>query len=235
MLPEILLGRRILIVTGHYGSGKTELSVSLAMALSRNNETGFPRLALCDLDVVNPYFRSRERMDLLESVGVKVYGGIYGKGSAAEIPELSAAVRAPLDDKGCFTIIDAGGNDAGARILKQFSRYFTREERFTLAVVNASRPDTADVQMTLEQHEAIESALGFEIDGYANNTHMLMETTAATVEKGHRLCSELSAVTGRPLLWDCYPEKLVSAADVEKFSSATLPVGMYMRQTWLDK
>ena len=91
--------KRILIVTGHYGSGKTEFSVSLAMLRAHEKQRRYPRLALVDLDIVNPYFRSRERMSLLESVGVRVYGGIYSTGTSAELPELAANVRAPLEDK----------------------------------------------------------------------------------------------------------------------------------------
>lgn len=234
-LPDLPPGRRILIVTGHYGSGKTEFAVSLAMLLARENRTGFPRLALCDLDIVNPYFRSRERKELLESAGVKVYGGMFGKGATAEIPELAASVRAPLEDPGCFTIVDAGGNDSGALVLNQFSDLFTREARFTAAVVNASRPETRDPDGALAHIRSIERATGLGIDGLVSNTHMLMETKPADIVRGYALCSGLGGLLKKPVIAVAYPEKLVGASALSGISAPLVPLGMYMRETWLDR
>ncbi len=137
--------KRILIVTGHYGSGKTEFSVSLAMLLAEHDNRPYPRLALVDLDIVNPYFRSRERTSLLENAGIRVYGGVYKTEITAEIPELAADIRAPLEDKGCFVIVDAGGNDSGAKVLNQFKKYFTPGETDVLAVLNFNRFETRDI------------------------------------------------------------------------------------------
>ena len=114
--------RRMIVIAGHYGSGKTELAVSLAMQLAKARD--YPRLAVVDLDVANPYFRSRERMALLEGSGIAVYADTFhSTGGTAELPALTAALRAPLEDPGCQTIIDLGGNDAGARVLRQFGKY----------------------------------------------------------------------------------------------------------------
>ena len=226
---------RILIVTGHYGSGKTEFTVSLAMSLAKKNVTGFKRLAVCDLDVVNPYFRTRERTDELEAAGVKVYGGIYGKGTTAEIPEISPAVKAPMEDSDCFTIIDAGGNDAGARILKQFEKYFRSGDTYIAAVVNGSRPETMTVDGAYSQLESIQVELSMNIDGLISNTHMLMDTTSDDVHRGYNLCMSLSKRMGNRLLCVCYPEKLVRLSELEDIPAQKIPLGMYMRQSWLDK
>ena len=228
-------GCRILIVTGHYGSGKTEFAVSLAMALAADNTSGYPRIAVCDLDVVNPYFRSRERSDMLESVGVRVYGGIYGKGTTAEIPELSAAVRAPMEDAGCFTIIDAGGNDSGARILKQFEKYFSHNDTYIAAVVNASRPETSTTEGAIEQLMAIEAELGMDINGLVSNTHMLTETKASDIRRGYKFCQQLAENMSKEFLCVCYPEKLIDLSEISDIRVQKMPLGMYMRQSWLDK
>ncbi len=235
MSISLPLGRRILIVTGHYGSGKTEFAVSLAMALSKNNATGYEKIAVCDLDVVNPYFRSREQSELLESVGIHVYGGIYGKGTTAEIPEISPSVRAPLEDANCFTIIDTGGNDSGARILKQFEKYFSCDQTYLAAVVNASRPETSTLSLAYEQLSSIELALNMKIDGLISNTHMLMETSAEIIQRGYELCKSLSGKMGNDLLCVTYPESLVSIDELTTIPEQKFPLGMYMRQSWLDK
>ena len=96
--------KRIIVIAGHYGSGKTELAVSLALSLARQQEKAYPRLALVDLDVANPYFRSREQQELLRAHGVQVYSDTFGGSMTAELPALTAALRAPLEDDGCQTI-----------------------------------------------------------------------------------------------------------------------------------
>ena len=102
---------RILIVTGHYGSGKTEFSVSLAAYAAQNGSFGYEKTAVIDLDIINPYFRSREREKMLNDLGVSVYGSFFGgSGVTAEIPELSPTVRAPLYAKDTFSIFDSGVN-----------------------------------------------------------------------------------------------------------------------------
>ena len=139
--------RRMIVIAGHYGSGKTELAVSLALELARQEKRDYPRLAVVDLDVANPYFRSRERTALLEEHGVRVYGDVYhSTGAAAELPALTAALRAPLEDAGCQTIVDLGGNDAGARVLRQFGKYFEGDDHELWAVVNFRRYETLTVE-----------------------------------------------------------------------------------------
>ena len=230
-----LLNERILLVTGHYGSGKTEFSVSLAMVLAREQERRYQRLALVDLDIVNPYFRSRERLDLLENAGVRVYGGLYKTGATAEIPELAANIRAPLEDKGCFTIVDAGGNDSGAKVLNQFGKYFTPEDTRLLAVLNFNRFETRDIESAAAHVSAIENITGLAVGGIVNNTHLLRETTAETVLRGHVLCAEFCGRTGKALWCDCYPEGLVKEKDLAAIQGPLMPLGLYMRPTWLDK
>lgn len=235
--------KRILIVTGHYGSGKTEFSVSLAMLLAKRmadrhtqeNERLYPRLSVVDLDIVNPYFRSRERMSMLENSGVKVYGGVYKKEITAELPELAADIRAPLEDKGCRVIIDAGGNESGAKVLNQFMKYFTPDETAVLAVLNFNRFETRDIGSAIAHVRAIESVTGLTVEGIVNNTHLLRETTADMIKRGHKLCEEFCEKTGKVLWCDCYPEQLVPEDALKGISVYLMPLGLYMRPSWLDK
>lgn len=227
--------KRILIVTGHYGSGKTEFSVSLALLLSRMTEPAFPRIALVDLDIANPYFRSRERRGLLEENGVSVFGSLYKTEITAELPAMAANIRTPLEDKGCFVIIDAGGNDSGALVLNQFKKYFTTDETAVLSVLNFNRFETQDVPSAVGHIDAIEAVTGLHVEGIVNNTHLLRETTAETIQKGHALSCELCDGTGRQLWCDCYPEQLVPREKLASISEYLMPLGLYMRPTWLDK
>ena len=224
-------GRKI-VVTGHYGSGKTEFAVSLAILLAAENAG---KLALIDLDIINPYFRSRERRDLLEEAGIPVYGSVYKTEITAEFPALGADARAPLEDPNCRVIIDAGGNDSGAIVLIQFKKYLVDDETTVLAVINANRPETADVAGAIKNINAIEFATGLEVTGIINNCHLLRETTAETVVKGHDFCESICEETGKKLWCDCYPAGIVDPREISWLSAELFPMGLYMRPTWLDK
>jgi hypothetical protein len=226
--------RRITIITGHYGSGKTEFAVNLVLQLAAAGNEGSTKLAVADLDLVNPYFRSRERRGILEAAGVSVYGSTYKEEITAEIPALGASVRAPLEDKDCRLIVDAGGNDAGALVLRQFGKYFDSDCADVFLVVNGSRPDTRTAEGALGQLAAIQYAAGLKVTGLVGNTHLLRETTAADIRRGYALTRELSGLTSIPLIYTCYPGELISARDLEGIPGL-YPLKLYMRPTWLDK
>lgn len=226
--------KRITVVAGHYGSGKTEFSVSLAVWLARRGR--WPHYALVDLDIANPYFRSRERKDLLESLGVRVYGSFYDREITAELPALTAAARAPLENDSCRTIIDLGGDDSGAKVIHQFRRHLTADNHSFLLVVNGNRPRTRDPDGVLEHLYAIQAVTGLTVHGLINNTHMLRETTADDILRGHRLCRTVSEQTGLPLVCNAYPAALVDpAALADLAQEPLLPLGMYLRESWLDR
>ena len=223
--------RRKIIVTGHYGSGKTEFAVSLAMLLAARN-TG--KLALVDLDIVNPYFRSREQRDMLEHAGVSVYGSAYDSEITLELPALGSTVRAPLENPDCRVIIDVGGDDSGALVLNQYRKYLTDNDTTVLTVVNANRPETRYPEGALRHISAIEYITGLTITGIVNNSHMLRETTAEMIVAGHGLCGKICKETDKELWCDCYPDGIVDPDDLKGISGTLMPLGLYMRPTWLD-
>lgn len=227
--------RRIIVIAGHYGSGKTELAVSLALRLAGEKEKKYPRLAVVDLDIANPYFRSRERMQLLQEHGVSLYGDAFDStGATAELPALTAALRAPLEDEGCRTIIDLGGNDAGARVLRQFGKYFEGEQHELWTVVNFRRYETQTLDGARAHVEAIRGELQLPVNGLVNNTHLLRETTAEIIREGYERARELSGEMGIPLLYTCYPAGIVSPEALKGIPDL-MPLGLYMRPAYLDK
>jgi len=235
------IGRKT-IVTGHYGSGKTEFAVSLVMQLaeessglrSGKNES-YDSLAIIDLDIVNPYFRSREMRDMFENAGIGVYGSAFEKESTAELPALGASLRAPLENSTCRVIVDTGGNDSGALVLNQFSKYFTDDETTVLTIVNSNRPDTSEISGALEHIEAIEFITKLTVSYIVNNTHMLRETTTADIIKGHKFCEEICEKAGKQFLCSCYPEGIIDPQELAGLTGNLIPLGLYMRPTWLDK
>ncbi len=231
-MPE-LNDRRIRIVVGHYGSGKTEFSVNYAFQLAEQGH----KTALVDLDIANPYFRSRERQHQLEEKGIRVYSNTFGYDITTDLPAITAAVRAPLEDPDCQTVVDVGGNDLGARVLIQFEKYWRSPDSDLFCVVNANRPETGTAAGTMAHITRIEKETGLKITGLVNNTHLLRETKPEDVIKGHRLCREISEELGVPVKYDCCTEglekELLSTKESENL--ILFRMNLYMRDSWLDR
>lgn len=228
-LRDMAEGPRKIAVAGHFGTGKTEFAVSLAFALAAE---GIRPLALVDLDIENPYFRSREQGENLERAGVRVYSDAYGGKSATELQTIDPAIRAPLEDEGCRVICDLGGDPEGARLLNQYTRYFRSDARL-LFVVNKNRPGTDTVEKALGQLRSIEAVTGLRITGLVSNTHLLRLTRREDVLEGWAFAQALGKETALPVLCACCPRELLgSLADT---GLPLFPLGLYMRPTYLDR
>lgn len=180
------------VVAGHYGSGKTEFAVSLALREAARGR----RVALIDLDVVNPYFRSREAATPLEAAGVWVISSSLGHVATVEIPAIAPEVRAPIADPARDVIVDLGGDDVGARVVVQIRADLRRRGYELLLVVNAHRPETRDAAGVRRHLERIEAATGLTASGLVSATHLLRETTAADVRVFSVPANELAMRVG---------------------------------------
>ena len=229
-IHDIQTGPRKIAVTGHFGCGKTEIAVSLAMALAAGE--GEESLALCDLDIENPYFRSRERQDMLEAAGVKVYSDPFGGKNGSELQLITAAIRAPLEDPRCRVLLDCGGDNSGAMVLNQFKKYFADGFRL-VCVVNCMRPGTDSVEKAVGHIRAIEKATGLRVTELVSNAHLIRFTTAETVAGGWEFTCRVARECGLPARCACCAEALLPA--VEALGVPAFPIGMYMRDSYLDK
>lgn len=228
-MHQMAHGPRKIAVTGHFGCGKTEFAVSLAFALA---ELGIPNLALADLDVENPYFRSRERMDSLEKAGVRVYSDPFHGKNGSELQTLDPAIRAPLENPDFRVILDAGGDFTGAMILNQYKKFLQADTRL-LFVLNQNRPGTDTLEKALSQLRSIEDTTSLPVTGIISNSHFIRYTTAQDVLDGHEFALSLSEKTGIPVLCACCMESLVPSLANCGFD--IFPIGMYMRDSYLDK
>ena len=228
-LNNIRSGPRKIAVTGHFGCGKTELAVSLAVSLA---EAGEQNLALCDLDIENPYFRSRERQELLESKGIRVYSDPFDGKNGSELQVITAAIRAPLEDPGCRVLLDCGGDHSGAMVLNQFRKYFTDDFRL-LCVVNCMRPGTDSVEKAVSHIRAIEAATGLRVTELVSNAHLIRFTDADTVAEGWAFTKAVEKAAGVPALCACCTAAL--APELERRGIPVFPIGMFMRESYLDR
>ena len=216
---------RLLIVTGHFGTGKTEFSVNLALALAREGE----KVMMADLDIVNPYFRSRERREVLEGAGVRLITSSQDSENA-DMPSLPAEILTVLEDRSYRGVLDIGGDPDGARVLARYQPKITAEDYQLLFVSNANRPEVRKADDAISYLRCIEEVTGLRCGGLVNNTHLCGETTAEEILQGAELVREISEKTGIPVLCHTAEERLIP--ELESLKEPIFPISIQMKKPW---
>ncbi len=223
----MLNDKRIRIITGHYGSGKSEFSVNYAIKLSSMGK----KVAIADLDIVNMYFRSREKRKELESMGIKVIGSGVDTPSI-EVPSISPEVYGPLQDESYEAILDVGGNPVGARALGRYSNYFKEDNYDCLFVINANRPETQTVDDVIQYIEKIQDVARIKVTGLVNNTHLLKATSVEDVLRGQKLALAVEEETGIELKYISVLENVVPNLP-DNLKGKIFPINLMMRDEWM--
>ena len=225
MLATSFCSHRLSIVTGHYGTGKTEFAVNLALAMARDGE----RVMMADLDIVNPYFRSRERRTVLEEAGIRLISSSQAC-SDADVPALPAELLTILQDRSIRGILDIGGDPVGARVLARFQPRIVMEDYQLIYVLNANRPEVRETENAIAYLRGIEATTGLTCTAIVNNTHLCGETTEAEIRKGAALAAEVSKETGIPVLCHVAEEKFVPA--LSDLLETVFPITIQMKKPW---
>ncbi|MCL6557741.1 MAG: hypothetical protein K6U74_02860 [Firmicutes bacterium] len=219
--------RRISIFTGNFGSGKTEIALNFAQALRRDDR----EVTVVDLDIVNPYFRSRIVREYLISCGIKVVSP-EGRLSGADVPALPPAIRGVLDGYGGYGVFDVGGDDLGATVLGRFQRYMPEGAFNLFLVVNTRRPFTRDADGIIRQLEGIEKAARLKVGALVSNTNLGAATDLSVILDGHRIVSEAAAKIGLPVAFLGVRRDL--AVDLADAGVPVLPLDIFMKPPWYD-
>ena len=225
MLATSFCAHRLSIVTGHYGTGKTEFSVNLALALAAEGAS----VMLADLDIVNPYFRSRERRSLLEEAGVRLISSSQAC-SDADVPSLPAELLAILENRDIRGVLDIGGDPVGARVLARFQPKIVQEDYQLIYVLNANRPEVRTAEAAVRYLRGIEATTGLTCTGIVNNTHLCGETTEEEIRKGAALAAEVSSEINIPVLCHVAEEKFVPA--LSDLPETVFPITIKMKKPW---
>ena len=221
--------RRIRIITGHYGSGKTEFAVNYVKKL-RESVDG--RVAIADLDIVNVYFRSREKKEELEEKGIQVIASNL-ETAVADVPAVSGAMTMPVINKEYQYVVDLGGNDVGTLVLGRIKPLLDHAEADFFMVVNAYRPNTSTPEGIIEQMENLEYAAGLKVTGFINNTNLVRETTAECLLHGDEVLKEVTKRTGVPVKYVSYVKDVMTEEIPEGLSGELFPMEFNMRKTWM--
>ena len=187
--------KRLTLFAGHYGSGKTNIAVNYALLLAGEGK----KVCIADLDIVNPYFRTKDSQKELEAAGIDLISPQYAN-SNVDLPALPAASYRLVQDKQSFGIMDIGGDDRGAYALGRFVPSILEENNYRMVfVANACRPLTRTAEDALEVMREIEAACGLRFTDLINNTNLGSETTAETVLGAASYMQELSRLSGLPV------------------------------------
>lgn len=224
-----MLDKRLVIITGHYGSGKTEFAVNYAIKIKKM----FEEVGLADLDIVNPYFRSREKKEILESKGIHVVESNISN-TTLELPALSAGIMGIIQNQDIHGVLDVGGDPVGARVLSRFSDLIKNNEYDLFYVINGNRSETRIKEDVINYLRAIEKVSSLRVTGLINNTHLLKSTMVSDVEYGHELAKEVSWEIDIPIRYEVAIKDVANKILNKDIRDKLFPINLYMREEWMS-
>jgi len=218
-LPSI---KRFSIICGHYGCGKTNLSLNLAVDAAKRGET----VTLVDMDIVNPYFRSSEYRGLLNGYGISMIAPSFAN-TTLDTPSLSAEIFRIFDTDGTV-IIDAGGDDAGSTALGCYSEKIKQLDYDMLYVINRYRPLASEAETASAILREIETASRLTATGIVNNSHLKQFTTAETVLDSMDFARDTAVALNLPLRFTTAPKEIAGQINTPQL----YPIDIYVRTPW---
>lgn len=227
------IATKFYVFIGNYGSGKTEISLNFALSGPKNGA----KTALVDLDIVNPYFRSSEKNEMLETAGVVLIAPPYAK-TGIDLPVVSAAVDSVFVGGYDRVVFDVGGDSVGATALGRYYPQFehVRDSLSAYYVVNTRRPlasTSEDIALMLDQ---IVRCSRMPITGFINNANLARDTEAENLIEGDKILKEVAKRTGVPIAYVTGWAHVLDefARLTPDHSGELLPISTYMRPDWLD-
>ncbi len=204
--------KRITIIAGHYGSGKTNIAVNTAIKMKKDGID----TVIADLDIVNPYFRTKDSLERLEKEGIRLISSEYAN-SNVDIPAIPQEMYSIVDDKDRHYVVDLGGDDRGAYALGRYSDRIKEENDYEFYFVfNMYRPLTRDAASAAEVMGEIEEACRMKFTAIINNSNIGELTDIGTVLKSTDECDKLALLTGLPVKLTCVDNRLLDeAADIK--------------------
>lgn len=215
--------RKVTVITGHYGSGKTNISVNLAVEAAQSGE----KVTVVDLDIVNPYFRTADFRELFDETGIELITPSYAN-TNLDIPALNFDLERIAADDDMHLLIDVGGDDDGAVALGRFSEALASygDELDMLYVINRYRYMTRQPQEAQELMYKIEAASHLKHTGIINNSNLGNETTQQTVESSLSYANEIAQSVGLPIVFTTAPRSL--GLPYSKFKN----INIYVKPIW---
>lgn len=217
----------IVVIVGNFGSGKTEVSINLAV----NRKRAGVDVKIADLDLVNPYFRTREARKPLSKLGIEVVVPDE-RYLQADLPILSPVISGLIRRPSALTLIDAGGNDVGATVLAALADSLRNKSVYMFQVVNPYRPFTDTIESCLKMRGEIEKASKMTINGIIGNANLIDDTSVDDIYSGYDFVKALSDESRLPLKFITASIELLPQVDTKRFSCAVLPIERQLVPPW---
>lgn len=214
------------VIVGHYGSGKTELSINMAVKSAKEG----CKTILIDLDIVNPFFRSAEVIKELKEYDIEVITPVYAN-TNMDSPSLPAKIQGVFFKEDTNVIFDVGGDSDGAKALSRYIEYFKSCEYSMYLVINCSRPETQNVSKVLEMAEAIMKTSRLNIDYLINNTNISYENTIEILLKGQEIIERVSRELDRPIKYISGTNEIIKELP-QKLVGKGFLIERYMKAIW---
>ncbi len=227
-MTELLREPRYLVLTGNYGSGKTELALNLALQFSKEFRT-----TLVDLDIVNPYFRSGEKAEEMKQAGVRMLMPTYAM-TTVDIPALPAEIQSVFEVPSDRVIFDVGGDDTGAAALGRFHPSFMarREQTKMVFVINCMRPLTKEADDIIDLAERVQNRGRLKIDMLINNTNLADMTEPGMIEQGETVTLRCAEKLGVSDVITAGKEEVLEKC---RLSTPVLKIRRYMAPEWMEQ
>ena len=218
--------KRVTIFAGHYGSGKTNIAINYALMI---NQMGI-KVDIADLDIVNPYFRTKDAEELLNNSGIRLVSSAMAN-TNVDTPALPPEAYSIVHDTSKYAVIDVGGDDRGALALGRYVPYLIRENNFEmLFVINKYRFLTGTPEETIEVMREIENAAGVKFTGIVNNSNVGDETSPDDVLSSQEYANNVSEMSGIPLKFTTVNEKLYN--ELKSKITNLMPIKICVRQSF---
>ncbi|CAN2046473.1 Cobalamin biosynthesis protein CbiA [Candidatus Magnetomoraceae bacterium gMMP-1] len=217
----------LVVIVGNYGSGKTEVSINLAVNRKRTGT----EVRVGDLDLVNPYFRTREAIDALSRMGIEVVTP-PSQYLQADLPILSPMIGGMIQKQAQLTILDVGGDNVGATVLSSLSDAFKKQKFRVLQVINPFRPFTETIEGCRKMRKEIETASRLKIDGIIGNANYIDETKPKNIYSGYEFVLNFAKQENLPLEMITVALPLLNQIDISYFSCPVLPIERQLVPPW---
>ncbi|WHY01912.1 hypothetical protein [Neobacillus sp. DY30] len=219
--------KRITILTGHFGSGKTEIAINMTL----NEKKIHTRTAINDLDIINPYFRARDVSDIFTQQDIELIAPA-NRLATSDLPIVSGEIYRILHDHRYRVIIDAGGDKDGARALGQYYHEWKELKPELLFVLNVNRPYVSTFEGASDTIKQIEKASRLKVTGIINNSNIGSETAMADILNGYELSSKISSQLSIPLLNTTISVDLKNEAINFARNHQVMFIKRYMKLPW---
>ena len=221
------MSKRIEIFVGSFGSGKTEIAINYSIYCRKS----YSQVAIVDLDIVNPYFRSREAKDALNVEGIRVIAP-EGNLFYAELPIISPEIKGLIQDSNYHLILDLGGDDTGTVVLGNFKSFIEGSDYEMLLVVNSYRPFTQNIPQIKQMAREIENTSRLKISGIVSNPNLSSQTDEETIKQGHILIKQASRKLKVPIKFICINERFSQKIKTEDFEEPIFYLKRFMKLPW---